>query len=262
MAILSTVKKVIPYIKEAAGYVLCHISSQAVEMDDGTLLQDKIESMDAEIDGKAPASHTHDNSDIIGLTPDKAVISSGSGELTTFNNVTSTEVGYLEGVTSNIQDQIDTLNSNLGDLSWLSTSEKKDMVAAVNEVYWDNYNRRMKFGAWTGTNIDPLKWTNIMNFQLDAGSYLIMWKCKVGAVQSSGAIWGTRIRWDNNQQQELQNHISNQENSMSCFTWVKLSSKTTIYIDFYHNIQNQYPFISLKQSFVFPIIVDGTLDNQ
>ena len=117
MAILSTVKKVIPYIKEAAGYVLCHISSQAVEMDDGTLLQDKIESMDSEIDGKAPASHTHDNSDIIGLTPDKAVISSGSGELTTFNNVTSTEVGYLEGVTSNIQDQIDTLNSNLSGLN-------------------------------------------------------------------------------------------------------------------------------------------------
>lgn len=116
MAILSTVKKVIPYIKEAAGYVLCHISSQAVEMDDGTLLQDKIESMDSEIDGKANTSHTHDNSDIIGLTPDKAVISSGSGELTTFNNVTSTEVGYLEGVTSNIQDQIDTLNSNLSDL--------------------------------------------------------------------------------------------------------------------------------------------------
>ena len=113
MAILSTVKKVIPYIKEAAGYVLCHISSQAVEMDDGTLLQDKIESMDSEIDGKANTSHTHDNSDIIGLTPDKAVISSGSGKLTTFNNVTSTEVGYLEGVTSNIQDQIDTLNSNL-----------------------------------------------------------------------------------------------------------------------------------------------------
>ena len=117
MAILSTVKKVIPYIKEAAGYVLCHISSQAVEMDDGTLLQDKIESMDSEIDGKAPTSHTHDNSDIIGLTPDKAVISSGSGELTTYNNVTSTEVGYLEGVTSNIQDQIDTLNSNLSELN-------------------------------------------------------------------------------------------------------------------------------------------------
>lgn len=120
----------------------------------------------------------------------------------------------------------------------------------------------MMFGAWTGTNIDPLKWTNIMNFQLEAGQYLIMWKCKVGIAQSSGAIWGTRIRWDNNQQQELQNHISNQESSMSCFTWVSLSQKTIIYIDFYHNIQNQHPFISLKQSFVFPIIVDGTLDNQ
>lgn len=123
-------------------------------------------------------------------------------------------------------------------------------------------SKSMMFGAWTGTNIDPLKWTNIMNFQLEAGQYLIMWKCKVGIVQSSGAIWGTRIRWDNNQQQELQNHISNQESSMSCFTWVSLSQKTIIYIDFYHNIQNQYPFVNLKQAFVFPIIVDGTLDNQ
>lgn len=261
MAILDTVKKVIPYIKEATGYVLCNISSQAVEMDDGTLLQDKIESMDSEIDGKANTSHTHTATQITGLTASRAMVSDGSGH-PAVSNVTATELNCLDGATSNIQDQIDTLNSNLGDLSWLSTSEKKDMVAAVNEVYWDNYNRRMKFGAWTGTNIDSLKWTNIMNFQLDAGSYLIMWKCKVGAVQSSGAIWGTRIRWDNEQQQELQNHISNQENSMSCFTWVKLSSKTTIYIDFYHNIQNQYPFISLNQSFVFPIIVDGTLDNQ
>ena len=67
MAILDTVKKIIPYIKEATGYVLCHISSQAVEMDDGTLLQDKIESMD--------------------------------------------------GVTSNIQNQINTLNSNLSGLN-------------------------------------------------------------------------------------------------------------------------------------------------
>lgn len=28
------------------------------------------------------------------------------------------------------------LNGNVGDLSWLSTEEKKDLVAAVNELYW------------------------------------------------------------------------------------------------------------------------------
>ena len=115
MAILSTVKKVIPYIKEAAGYVLCHISSQAVEMDDGTLLQDKIESMDSEIDGKANTSHTHTATQITGLTASRAMVSDGSGH-PAVSNVTATELNYLDGATSNIQNQIDTLNSNLDNL--------------------------------------------------------------------------------------------------------------------------------------------------
>lgn len=116
MAILSTVKKVIPYIKEAAGYVLCHISSQAVEMDDGTLLQDKIESMDSEIDGKANTSHTHTATQITGLTASRAMVSDGSGH-PAVSNVTATELNCLDGATSNIQDQINTLNSNLSELN-------------------------------------------------------------------------------------------------------------------------------------------------
>ena len=115
MAILSTVKKVIPYIKEAAGYVLCHISSQAVEMDDGTLLQDKIESMDSEIDGKANTSHTHTATQITGLTASRAMVSDGSGH-PAVSNVTATELNYLDGATSNIQNQINTLNSNFNNL--------------------------------------------------------------------------------------------------------------------------------------------------
>lgn len=115
MAILSTVKKVIPYIKEAAGYVLCHISSQAVEMDDGTLLQDKIESMDSEIDGKANTSHMHTATQITGLTASRAMVSDGSGH-PAVSNVTATELNCLDGATSNIQDQINTLNSNLDNL--------------------------------------------------------------------------------------------------------------------------------------------------
>ena len=111
MAILDTVKKVIPYIKEATGYVLCNISSQAVEMDDGTLLQDKIESMDTKINGKAPKSHTHSASQITGLTGSRALVSDSSGH-PSVSNVTSTELNYLDGATSNIQNQINSLNSN------------------------------------------------------------------------------------------------------------------------------------------------------
>lgn len=53
MAILSTIKKVLPYIKTATGYVLCRLSSQAVEMDDGTTLQESYDSLNSKISGSA-----------------------------------------------------------------------------------------------------------------------------------------------------------------------------------------------------------------
>lgn len=136
MAILSTVKKVIPYIKEAAGYVLCHISSQAVEMDDGTLLQDKIESMDSEIDGKANTSHTHTATQITGLTASRAMVSDGSGH-PAVSNVTATELNYLDGATSNIQNQIDTLNSNLEKLNAFTTNAPFQKRGNVVTVYFE-----------------------------------------------------------------------------------------------------------------------------
>ena len=54
MAILSTIKKVMPYLKTATGYVLCRLSSQAVEMDDGTTLQESYDSLNSKINGKIP----------------------------------------------------------------------------------------------------------------------------------------------------------------------------------------------------------------
>lgn len=53
MAILSTIKKVMPYLKTATGYVLCRLSSQAVEMDDGTTLQESYDSLNSKISGAA-----------------------------------------------------------------------------------------------------------------------------------------------------------------------------------------------------------------
>lgn len=107
-----------------------------------------------------------------------------------------------------------------------------------------------KFG---GTNIDPMQWTNIMSFELEPGNYKIEWTVRIGAVQSSSAIWGTRIRWGSELEQEVRNHISNQDSSMSHFKIVELPSKSTVYIDFYHNIAGQYPWVSLKQACVTPV---------
>ena len=143
MAILDTVKKVIPYIKEATGYVLCNISSQAVEMDDGTLLQDKIESMDSEIDGKANTSHTHTATQITGLTASRAMVSDGSGH-PAVSNVTATELNCLDGATSNIQDQINTLNSNLSELNGKLNMKTYDQggitVNKINDMCFCNLN--------------------------------------------------------------------------------------------------------------------------
>ena len=47
MSISSTVKKFMPYLKTAKDYVLYRLSSQAVEMDDGTTLEQKVTSLNS-----------------------------------------------------------------------------------------------------------------------------------------------------------------------------------------------------------------------
>ena len=55
--------------------------------------------------GAAPTSHTHNISNITGLTAGRAVISDSNGH-PAVSAVTSTELSYLDGVTSNIQTQL------------------------------------------------------------------------------------------------------------------------------------------------------------
>ena len=55
--------------------------------------------------GAAASSHTHAGTAITGLTANRALISNGSGQVAV-SAVTSTELGYLDGVTSNIQTQL------------------------------------------------------------------------------------------------------------------------------------------------------------
>ena len=56
MSISDTVKKVMPYLKTASGYVLHRLSSQAVEMDDGTTLEQKVTSLNSLISTKVDMS--------------------------------------------------------------------------------------------------------------------------------------------------------------------------------------------------------------
>jgi hypothetical protein len=65
------------------------------------------------------SSNKQDN---ISLTASRALVSDESGTLAVSNNVTSTELGYLDGVTSAIQTQINDLSSNKQDNISLTAS--------------------------------------------------------------------------------------------------------------------------------------------
>ena len=66
-------------------------------------VQNKV--INSALNGKAASSHTHAASQVTGLTASRALVSDSSGH-PTVSAVTSTELGYLDGVTSSIQTQL------------------------------------------------------------------------------------------------------------------------------------------------------------
>ena len=90
MSISSTVKTVMPYLKTASGYVLHRLSSQGVEMNDGTTLEQKVTSLNNLISQKV------DSSDVV-------------------NNCLTTESGFVLDARQGkeLDDKITELNGNL-----------------------------------------------------------------------------------------------------------------------------------------------------
>lgn len=101
MSISSTVKKVMPYLKTASGYVLHRLSSQAVEMDDGTTLEQKVTSLNNLISQKI------DTSDVV-------------------NNALTTEEGFVLDArqAKELDDKITELNGKLEDTHTFSVSDE------------------------------------------------------------------------------------------------------------------------------------------
>ena len=102
-----------------------------------------ITNLQSTLDGKAASSHTHPVSQITGLTASRALVSDSNGH-PTVSAVTSTELGYLDGVTSNVQTQLNgkaasshthtVANiSNLGS-NWATalTAAKPNWITSVN----------------------------------------------------------------------------------------------------------------------------------
>lgn len=89
MAILDTIKKGYILLKTTSGYVklLPRTLAKLVEMEDGTNVEDAIANLSKK------------------LTANRALISDGNGNVAV-SAVTAAELKYLDGVTSNIQTQL------------------------------------------------------------------------------------------------------------------------------------------------------------
>lgn len=95
-----------------------------------------------QLNGKAASSHSHPVSQVTGLTASRALISDSSGH-PAVSAVTSTELGYLDGVTSAIQTQLNGKASTSHTHSYLplsggtlsGTVTSRSLAAAADSTY-------------------------------------------------------------------------------------------------------------------------------
>lgn len=115
MSISDTVKKVMPYLKTASGYVLHRLSSQAVEMDDGTTLEQKVTSLNSLISTKV------DMSDVV-------------------NNCLTTEEGFVLDARQGkiIDDKITELNGNLNIIKYEPIEDDHYYIKKYDNGYFES----------------------------------------------------------------------------------------------------------------------------
>lgn len=134
MSISSTVKKIMPYIKTTSGYVLHRLSSQAVEMDDGTTLEEKVTALNNLISQKVDTS-------------------------TVVNNLLTTEAGFVldarQGKTLN--DSISELSSKIT-INASAESSKKTITtsawgAVIHSIILQEAGTYLVGADYAGTNV-------------------------------------------------------------------------------------------------------------
>ena len=102
--------------KELSSNIIINGTEIPISNEDNTSVKDYIDNLDITIDGAASTIKHND------LTTNKALISNSNGKVAV-STVTTTELGYLSGATSNIQTQIDNLEARGRFLSvWNSTT--------------------------------------------------------------------------------------------------------------------------------------------
>ena len=128
-----------------------------------------------------------------------------------------------------------------------------DILLPMAEMYSRLNGKQIMLKTGTSGNIPSNVWNSIISFQLQAGTYLVMWQCKMDAIKNDGdIIFGSRLRFGVNDYPELRKYLSNQDNSISAFSWVEVADETTVYIEFYQNTGYE-AYVSFRKAFIFPI---------
>lgn len=68
-------------------------------------LETKIKNVEDQVSNKADKDHLHDGEDVGGFTSNRVIVSN-SGTKLSASNITTTELDYLDGVSSSIQEQL------------------------------------------------------------------------------------------------------------------------------------------------------------
>lgn len=123
-------------------------------------------SIQTQLNGKAASSHTHDHANITGLTASRALVSDSSGH-PTVSAVTSTELGYLDGVTSNIQTQ---LNGKLSTSGTAAASTKLTTARNINGLSFDGTANRVNYGSCSTAAGTAAKTVSCSGFALVTGA--------------------------------------------------------------------------------------------
>lgn len=123
-------------------------------------------SIQTQLNGKAASSHTHDHANITGLTASRALVSDSSGH-PTVSAVTSTELGYLDGVTSNIQTQ---LNGKLSTSGTAAAATKLATARNINGLSFDGTANRVNYGSCSTAAGTAAKTVSCSGFSLVTGA--------------------------------------------------------------------------------------------
>ena len=148
-----------------------HPSVLSVTSTEASYLSGVTSNIQTQLNGKAASGHSHKAMQISGLAEHMALISDGSGVITS-SAITSTELGYLDGVTSNIQTQLNNKASlkhthEIADINGLDSVTLNNMISYYKFIHSAQNIQNGDTLTIPATNFNHLYQWNLPNASTD-----------------------------------------------------------------------------------------------